>query len=44
MPVGQVVGSLHQEISSADVVYQFIDEFVEATERLKGTLDAANAK
>jgi NAD(P)H-dependent flavin oxidoreductase YrpB (nitropropane dioxygenase family) len=44
MPVGQVVGSLHQEISSADVIYQFIDEFVEATERLQGSLEAANAK
>ena len=43
MPVGQVVGSLTQEISSADVIYQFIDEFVEATERLQASLDAANA-
>ncbi len=44
MPVGQVVGSLTQEISSADVIYQFIDEFVEATERLQASLDAANGR
>ena len=44
MPVGQVVGRMTQEMSSADVIYQFIDEFVEATERLQGSLEAANAK
>ncbi len=44
MPVGQVVGSLTQEISSADVIYQFIDEFVEATARLQASLDAANGR
>ncbi|MFP8875091.1 MAG: nitronate monooxygenase family protein [Myxococcota bacterium] len=44
MPVGQVVGRMTQEMSSADVIYQFIDEFVEATERLQATLDAANVK
>jgi len=43
MPVGQVVGRLTQEMSSADVIYQFIDEFVEATDRLQHTLDAADA-
>ena len=43
MPVGQVVGRLTEEVSSADVIYQFIDEFVEATERLQRSLDAANA-
>jgi NAD(P)H-dependent flavin oxidoreductase YrpB (nitropropane dioxygenase family) len=41
MPVGQVVGRLTQAMSSADVIYQFIDEFVETVDRLKGTLDAA---
>lgn len=41
MPVGQVVGRLNQEVAAADVVYQFIDEFVEAVERLQATLDAA---
>ena len=44
MPVGQVVGRLTQEVSSADVIYQFIEEFVETLERLQRTLDAANAK
>jgi len=44
MPVGQVVGRLSQEMSSADVIYQFIDEFVDAVERLQGSLDAADAK
>jgi len=44
MPVGQVVGRLTTEASSADVVYQFIDEFVAAVDRLQGMLDAANAR
>ena len=43
MPVGQVVGRLTQEMSSADVIYQFIDEFVETTDRLQRSLDAADA-
>jgi len=43
MPVGQVVGRLTEEMSSADVIYQFIDEFVETTERLQRTLDAVDA-
>ena len=41
MPVGQVVGRLEREIGSADVIYQFMEEFVEAVERLQGTLEAA---
>jgi len=41
MPVGQVVGRMTQEQSTADVVYQFIDEFVESVDRLQGMLDAA---
>ena len=44
MPVGQVVGRLNQEMSSKDVIYQFIDEFVETVDRLQQTLAAANAK
>jgi NAD(P)H-dependent flavin oxidoreductase YrpB (nitropropane dioxygenase family) len=44
MPVGQIVGRMNQEMSSADVIYQFIDEFVGAVDRLQQTLDAANAK
>jgi hypothetical protein len=33
-----------QEMSSADVIYQFIDEFVGEVDRLQQTLDAANSK
>jgi NAD(P)H-dependent flavin oxidoreductase YrpB (nitropropane dioxygenase family) len=42
MPVGQVVSRMNAEVSSADVIYQFMDEFVEAVERLQGMLDAAS--
>jgi hypothetical protein len=35
MPLGQVVGRMTEEVSSADVIYQFIDEFVESVERLQ---------
>ena len=41
MPVGQVVGRMSHEMSSAEVIYQFIDEFVESVERLQGMLDLA---
>jgi NAD(P)H-dependent flavin oxidoreductase YrpB (nitropropane dioxygenase family) len=41
MPVGQVVGRMNHEMSSAEVMYQFIEEFVEAVERLQGMLDSA---
>ena len=44
MPVGRVVGRMTQEMGSADVIYQFIDEFVEVVDRLQRTLDAADAK
>ena len=44
MPVGQVVGRLTQEVSSADVIYQFIDEFVETVEQLQRSLEAAGEK
>ena len=42
MPVGQVVGRLNAEVSSKDVIYQFMDEFVESVERLQKTLDSAS--
>jgi NAD(P)H-dependent flavin oxidoreductase YrpB (nitropropane dioxygenase family) len=42
MPVGQVVGRMNHEMSSADVIYQFMEEFVESVERLQGMLDAAS--
>ncbi|MCP5065264.1 MAG: nitronate monooxygenase, partial [bacterium] len=41
MPVGQVVGRMLEEKSSAEVIYEFIDEFVESVGRLQGMLDAA---
>ncbi len=44
MPVGQVVGRMTEEMSSKDVIYQFIDEFVETVDRLQQTLDAAGGK
>jgi NAD(P)H-dependent flavin oxidoreductase YrpB (nitropropane dioxygenase family) len=42
MPVGQVVSRLDAEVGTADVIYQFMDEFIEAVDRLQGTLDAAS--
>ena len=41
MPVGQVVSRMNAEQSSAEVVYQFMEEFVEAVDRLQGMLEAA---
>ena len=41
MPVGQVVSRLNHELKSSEVIYQFMDEFIEAVERLQGTLAAA---
>lgn len=44
MPVGQVVGRLTEEQSSAEVIYHFIDEFVDAVGRLDGMLAAARER
>ena len=41
IPVGQVVSRMNHELTSAEMIYQFIDEFVDATERLKAMMDAA---
>jgi NAD(P)H-dependent flavin oxidoreductase YrpB (nitropropane dioxygenase family) len=41
IPVGQVVGRMRDERKTAEVMLQFMDEFVDAVERLQGTLDAA---
>ncbi len=41
IPVGQVVGRITEEKTSAEVMYEFIDEFVESVGRLQGMLDAA---
>ena len=44
MPVGQVVGRMTHELTSAEVVYAFLDEFVDAVERLNGMLAAAERR
>jgi NAD(P)H-dependent flavin oxidoreductase YrpB (nitropropane dioxygenase family) len=41
MPVGQVVSRMKEEQTSAEVIYSFIEEFVDVVEKLGGTLDAA---
>jgi NAD(P)H-dependent flavin oxidoreductase YrpB (nitropropane dioxygenase family) len=41
MPVGQVVSRMNEVQSTADVMYQFIDEFIETVHRLDGLLEAA---
>ena len=41
MPVGQVVGRMTEEKATAEVMYEFIDEFVETVDRLQGMLAAA---
>jgi len=38
--VGQIVGSMNQPKRSAQVVYEMVEEFIEATEALAGQLDA----
>ncbi len=44
MPVGQVVSRMNEEKRAADVVLEFMQDFVEAVERLQGTLDAAEQR
>ena len=41
IPVGQIVSRMNHEVTSAEVIYQLMEEFVEAVERLDGTLEAA---
>ena len=41
MPVGQVVGRMNGELTSAQVVLEFMQEFVEVVGRLDGMLEAA---
>jgi NAD(P)H-dependent flavin oxidoreductase YrpB (nitropropane dioxygenase family) len=41
MPVGQVVGRMREEQKTAEVMLGFMDEFIDAVERLQGMLDAA---
>ena len=44
MPVGQVVSRMKEEKKSAEVVLDFMQEFVETVERLQGTLEAAERR
>ena len=41
MPVGQVVSRMNEVKSSAQVIYEFMDEFIETVRRLDGMLEAA---
>ena len=41
MPVGQVVSRMNQVKSSAQLVEDFLDEFIESVERLDGMIEAA---
>ena len=44
MPVGQVVSRMNEEKTAAEVIYQFMDEFVDAVGRLDGMLKAAEER
>ena len=41
MPVGQVVSRMNEVKSSAQVIYEFMDEFIETVRRLDSMLEAA---
>lgn len=41
LPVGQIVSRMNQELRASEVVMQFIEEFVDAVDRLNGLLKAA---
>jgi NAD(P)H-dependent flavin oxidoreductase YrpB (nitropropane dioxygenase family) len=41
MPVGQVVSRMNEVKKSSQVMYEFMDEFIETVERLGGMLEAA---
>jgi len=43
LPVGQIVGRMNQVKPSHEVVYEMVDEFVDAVERLRGYLEAAES-
>jgi NAD(P)H-dependent flavin oxidoreductase YrpB (nitropropane dioxygenase family) len=44
IPVGQVVSRMNEVKSSAQLIYEFIDEFVATVERLDGLLEAARRR
>lgn len=41
-PMGQAVGSLHDEVSVRDVMYRLQSEYVEAVERIQGLQHASD--
>ncbi len=41
IPVGQIVSRMVEEETSAEVIYRFIEEFIESVERLNGMMAAA---
>ena len=44
MPVGQIVSRMNEVKKSSDVIYEFIDEFIETVQRLDGLLEAAEER
>ena len=44
IPVGQVVSRMNEVKTSAEVVREFMEQFVDAVERLNGMLEAAEKK
>ncbi len=44
IPVGQVVSRMNEVKSSAELIYEFIDEFIATVERLDGLLEAAKER
>ena len=41
MPVGQIVSRMNEVETSAEVIYRFMDEFVDSVSQLQGMLEAA---
>jgi NAD(P)H-dependent flavin oxidoreductase YrpB (nitropropane dioxygenase family) len=44
LPVGQIVGRMNEVRPAHEVIFQMIDEYVDAVQRLDGTLAAAEEK
>jgi len=44
IPVGQVVSRMNEVKSSANLIYEFIDDFIATVERLDGLLEAAQER
>lgn len=41
IPVGQIVNRIVEEEASVELIYGFIEEFIESVERLNGMMPAA---